>query len=181
MSSAPSATLVLGGARSGKSLWGERLACALGDPVYIATAEARDGEMADRIAAHRARRGPQWLTIEAPTAAPEAIREAAGPDRALLVDCLTLWLTNLILSDRDWRPAADDLADAVASAPGRVILIANEVGLGIVPETPLGRAFRDAAGALNQQMAALCGRVAFIAAGLPLTLKGDALDKEIRP
>jgi adenosylcobinamide kinase/adenosylcobinamide-phosphate guanylyltransferase len=167
----PAITLVLGGARSGKSRHAERLveeAAAAG--TYCATAEAGDPEMAARIAAHRARRGPFWQTVEAPLALAPAIA-AARPDRPLLIDCLTLWLSNLFCAGRPLEPAAAALAAALEAAPGPVVLVANEVGLGLVPQTPLGREFRDAAGRLNQEIAALADRVVFLAAGLPLVLK----------
>lgn len=171
----PRLCLVLGGARSGKSRLAERLTLAssawLGRaPCYIATAEAGDEEMARRIAAHRARRGPQWRAIEAPRALPAALRaEAAAP---VLADCLTLWLSNLMLAGSDWEAAADDLAAAFAARATPCVLVANEVGLGLVPETPLGRAFRDAQGWLNQCIAEIAQCVVFVAAGLPLVLKG---------
>lgn len=181
MSGAQGATLLLGGARSGKSRLGERLAALAANPIYVATAHAGDGEMAARIAAHRERRGPRWSLIEEKFDLTGVIAREAASDRAVLVDCLTLWLTNLIMDDRDWRAAAQALCGALGAAAGPVIFISNEVGLGVVPETPLGRRFRDDAGALNQQIAALCGRVAFVAAGLPLMLKGPAFVFEETP
>jgi adenosylcobinamide kinase / adenosylcobinamide-phosphate guanylyltransferase len=165
-------TLVLGGARSGKSLWAERLVeNAAAGGTYCATAEPGDAEMAARIAAHRARRGPFWRTVEEPLALAAALAAEAAPDRPFLVDCLTLWLSNLMQAGRapDGETAA--LAAALRGAAGPVVLVANEVGLGLVPETPLGRRFRDAAGRLNQAVAALADRVVFVAAGLPLVLK----------
>lgn len=169
----PRLTLVLGGARSGKSRYAERLveaAAACG--VYIATAEAGDAEMTARIVAHRARRGPFWRTVEAPLRLADALIEEARPDRPVLVDCLTLWLSNLMLVEARLDAEFATLRAALRDAPGPVVLVANEVGLGLVPETPLGRHFRDAAGWLNQDIAALADRVVFIAAGLPLVLKG---------
>jgi adenosylcobinamide kinase / adenosylcobinamide-phosphate guanylyltransferase len=169
----PAITLVLGGARSGKSRYAERLietAAARG--TYCATAEPGDGEMAARIAAHRARRGGFWRTVETPLALAETIAAEAAPDRALLVDCLTLWLSNVMLADKLVEAEIAALHAALRDARGPIVLVANEVGMGLVPETPLGRHFRDAAGWLNQEVAALADRVVFIAAGLPLVLKG---------
>jgi adenosylcobinamide kinase / adenosylcobinamide-phosphate guanylyltransferase len=168
----PRLTLVLGGARSGKSRYAEALVeAAAPRGLYCATAEAGDDEMRTRITAHRARRGPFWQTIEAPLNLTGAIAEAS-PDRPLLIDCLTLWLSNLLLAG---CPLAADFATLRASlrdAAGPIVLVANEVGLGLVPKTPLGRRFRDEAGRLNQSMAAIADRVVFVAAGLPLVLKG---------
>jgi adenosylcobinamide kinase/adenosylcobinamide-phosphate guanylyltransferase len=169
----PAITLVLGGARSGKSRYAERLVeAAAPSGTYCATAEAKDDEMAARIAAHRARRGPLWRTVEAPLALAATIEAEANPDRPLLVDCLTLWLSNLLLAGRALDQEFATLRAALRDADGPIVLVANEVGLGLVPETPLGRSFRDAAGRLNQDIAALAGRVVFVAAGLPLVLKG---------
>jgi adenosylcobinamide kinase/adenosylcobinamide-phosphate guanylyltransferase len=166
-------TLVLGGARSGKSANAERLALgAGGEPVYIATAEAHDEEMAERIARHRAdRQGRGWTTVEEPLDLVGAIGREARPGRSLLVDCLTLWLSNVMLAGRDPSDEQAALAAALCGATAPVVLVSNEVGLGLVPETPLGRAFRDAQGRLNQAIAARADRVVFVAAGLPLTLK----------
>jgi adenosylcobinamide kinase/adenosylcobinamide-phosphate guanylyltransferase len=163
----------LGGARSGKSGYAERLIEAVASAgTYCATAEPGDAEMAARIAAHRDRRGRFWHTIEVPLALAAAIVEHASPDRPLLIDCLTLWLSNLIGAGRESETEAAALAAALRAADGAVVLVANEIGLGLVPETPLGRRFRDAAGRLNQEIAALADRVVFVAAGLPLVLKG---------
>ena len=164
-------TLVLGGARSGKSRYAESLIAALPRPwVYIATAEAHDDEMAARIAAHRARRDAGWQTLEAPHELPEAL--AAVPDgAAVLVDCLTLWLSNVMLGSFDVDTLTDRLETALAARSGRTVLVSNEVGLGIVPDNPLGRSFRDCQGVLNQRMAALADRVVLTLAGLPLTVK----------
>ena len=168
----PPVTLVLGGARSGKSRYAERLVeGAARAGTYCATAEAGDAEMAERIAAHRARRGPFWRTVEEPLAVASVIAEEVAGERPLLVDCLTLWLSNLLLAGRSADEEAAMLCSALRLAGGSVVLVANEVGLGLVPETPLGRQFRDAAGRLNQQVAALADRVVFLAAGLPLLLK----------
>jgi len=168
----PAVTLVLGGARSGKSRYAERLvegAAACG--TYCATAEAGDAEMAARIAAHRVRRGPFWRTVETPLALAPAIMAETAPARPLLVDCLTLWLSNLLLAGKEAGEEAGALCAALRLADGPVVLVANEVGMGLVPETALGRRFRDAAGRLNQEVAALADRVIFVAAGLPLVLK----------
>ena len=168
----PPVTLVLGGARSGKSRYAEQLIeCAARCGTYCATAEAGDAEMAERIAAHRARRGPFWRTVETPLALVQTIAAAAARERPLLIDCLTLWLSNLILAGKPPDREAGALCDALREAAGPVVLVANEVGMGLVPETPLGRRFRDAAGRLNQDVAALADRVVFLAAGLPLVLK----------
>jgi adenosylcobinamide kinase / adenosylcobinamide-phosphate guanylyltransferase len=169
----PPVTLVLGGARSGKSRHAECVlqgAAACG--TYCATAEAGDAEMAQRIAAHRARRGSFWHTIEEPLALAPVIAAESSPGRPLLIDCVTLWLSNLMFAERSVEEEAEALCAALRLAAGPVVLVANEVGLGLVPETSLGRRFRDAAGRLNQQIAALADRVVLVAAGLPLVLKG---------
>ena len=168
----PCVTLVLGGARSGKSRHAERLVeAAASCGTYCATAEAGDGEMAERIAAHRARRGSFWRTVEAPLALPAALAAEAASERPVLVDCLTLWLSNLLLAGKEPGREAEALCRTLREAAGPVVLVSNEVGMGLVPETPLGRRFRDAAGRLNQDVAALADRVVFVAAGLPLVLK----------
>jgi adenosyl cobinamide kinase/adenosyl cobinamide phosphate guanylyltransferase len=166
----PAVTLILGGARSGKSRHGEALIGALPPPwTYIATAEAWDDEMAARIAAHRDRRDARWRTVEAPLALPDRLREAA--EAPVLVDCLTLWLTNLMLGGHDVTAATDSLLAALAARAAPTVLVANEVGLGIVPEHRLGRDFRDAAGILHQKLAAQADRVLFMVAGLPMVVK----------
>ena len=167
----PPLTLVLGGARSGKSRHAERLVEAVPGPwTYIATAQAFDGEMRDRIALHRDRRGPGWHTVDAPLDLAAAIA-TASTGGAVLVDCLTLWLTNVMLAERD--PAAESLALVAAcrQAPGPLVLVGNEVGLGIVPDNALARRFRDAAGWLHQDLAAAADRVVFMVAGLPMQVK----------
>jgi adenosylcobinamide kinase/adenosylcobinamide-phosphate guanylyltransferase len=167
-----SVLFVLGGARSGKShLAQQRVEALPGRPVFLATAQAWDDEMADRVARHRADRGPAWETVEVPLALPQAISERSGQGQALLVDCLTLWATNLMLGDHDAEAAADDLCAALRDFDGDIALVANEVGLGIVPDNALARAFRDIAGRLNQRVAAVADEVLFVAAGLPLRLK----------
>lgn len=163
--------LVLGGARSGKSLYAQAAAEAAGAArIYIATAEALDEEMKARIAVHRTDRGPNWTTIEAPIALAAAIDQAPA-DAPVVIDCLTLWLTNLMLGDHDIDAATEALMRALEARKARTIAVANEVGLGIVPETPLGRAFRDRAGILNRRIAAAAREVVLMVAGLPLKLK----------
>ena len=166
-------TLVLGGARSGKSAHAERLAAdASPRRVYIATAQALDDEMATRIADHKSRRDLSWRTVEAPLGLSDAIKAAATPDHVVLVDCLTLWLSNLLLAEHDIEKEADGLIATVTDAAGPLILVSNEVGLGIVPDNALARAFRDHAGRLNQRIAEAADKVVFLAAGLPMVLKG---------
>ncbi|EFH11979.1 bifunctional adenosylcobinamide kinase/adenosylcobinamide-phosphate guanylyltransferase [Pseudoroseomonas cervicalis] len=165
-------TLVLGGARSGKSRHAEGLIARHPAPwAYLATAEAWDAEMRARIAEHQARRDSRWQTLNTPLDLPAALAEA-GP-RPALVDCLTLWLTNLMLGEHDIPAATDALEAALAARAAPTVLVASEVGLGIVPENALARRFRDAAGVLNQRLAARAARVHFVAAGLPLVLKGE--------
>ena len=165
--------LVLGGASSGKSAFAERLTEESGlTRIYLATAEAGDAEMLERIAAHRARRGAAWRTVEVRDRLEEALATEAGEDRAVLVDCLTLWLSNLMLAGADIEARTRALAEKASGLSGLVVFVSNEVGLGIVPENPLGRRFRDAQGFLNQAIAAIADRVVFMAAGLPLYLKG---------
>jgi adenosylcobinamide kinase / adenosylcobinamide-phosphate guanylyltransferase len=173
MNARPGLTLVLGGARSGKSRHAEALARATGlNRVYVATAEAFDAEMRDRITRHRAdRAGDGWTTIEAPLDLPGTISRHAAAGTVLLIDCLTLWLSNVMLAERDLAEQESALLQALTTARSPIILVSNEVGMSIVPETPLGRRFRDAQGRLNQRVAALADHVAFVAAGLPLTLK----------
>ncbi len=162
--------LVLGGARSGKSRHAEALITAEPQPwLYLATAQALDHEMQQRIATHQARRAAGWITIEAPLDVPAAVR--AAPLGPLLLDCLSLWISNLLLGGHDIEAAADGLAQALAARGGLAVLVANEVGLGIVPDNALARRFRDEAGLLNQRFAALADHVVFVAAGLALTLK----------
>ena len=165
-------TLILGGARSGKSRLAETL---VGDsgyaPVYLATATAGDAEMGERIARHRARRGAGWTTVEEPLALADTLAATADPGCAVLVDCLTLWLSNLMGAERDPAPERDRLAAALQDLAGPVVLVSNEVGQGIVPTNPLARRFRDEAGLLHQAVAAVADQVLLVIAGLPLVLK----------
>jgi adenosylcobinamide kinase/adenosylcobinamide-phosphate guanylyltransferase len=173
----PPVSLVLGGARSGKSTYAEKLAtgtlfgAAPRPALYIATAEAGDVEMATRIMVHRTRRGANWTTVEVPLKLDEALLADAAPGRPVLVDCLTLWLSNLMHVGVDLDEATDDLVRALDGYVSPVVFVSNEVGLGIVPETPLGRAFRDAQGRLNMRIAERADRVVLMTAGLPLVLK----------
>jgi adenosylcobinamide kinase / adenosylcobinamide-phosphate guanylyltransferase len=172
--SQPKLTLVLGGARSGKSRYAESLIAALPPPwVYVATADAglsqRDAEMAERIGAHRSRRGSRWQTVEAPRDLAAALQ--AAKTMPILIDCLTLWLSNLMLAEADVDAEIARLEEALAAAAAPVVLVANEVGYGIVPDTPLGRRFRDWQGILNQRIAARADRVVLVVAGLPLAVK----------
>ena len=175
--SLPPVSLVLGGARSGKSTHAERLGAgtlhgaAPHPAVYIATAQAGDVEMATRIMAHRARRGANWTTVEEPLKLGEAILAAGPHGQPVLVDCLTLWLSNLMHAGDDVDEATDELVRALDGLAAPVVFVSNEVGLGIVPDTPLGRAFRDSQGRLNMRMAERADRVILMAAGLPLILK----------
>ncbi len=167
-------TLILGGARSGKSRYALMLAAQAsgGAPAFIATATAGDAEMAARIAEHKRERGAGFETIEAPLDLAGALRAASRPGRAAVVDCLTFWLNNLTMERRDVAAETQGLLEALDAAPGPVILVSNEVGLGIVPDNALAREFRDRAGRLHQAVAARADRVIFMAAGLPLSLKG---------
>ena len=141
-------------------------------PVYLATAQALDGEMAARITHHRERRGADWVVVEEPLELPEALSRAAGPDRAVLVDCLTLWLTNVLLAEREPEREADRLLAELAGLAGPAVLVSNEVGWGVVPANALARRFADEAGRLHQRVAAVADAVVLVAAGLPLWLKG---------
>jgi len=172
----PPVTLILGGQRSGKSRLAETLIeDAAGGGLYLATAEARDGEMTDRIATHRARRGPDWETIEEPLDILGQIREHADPGRPVLVDCVTLWLSNLMAAGRNPESEVETLARGLDGLAGPVVFVSNEVGLGVIPANALARSFADAAGLANQRLAACADRVVFTAAGLPLVLKGHPL------
>jgi adenosylcobinamide kinase/adenosylcobinamide-phosphate guanylyltransferase len=163
---------VLGGARSGKSRYAQARAEALpGELVFLATAEALDDDMATRIARHRADRDMRWRTMEVALDIAEIIEAEARPGRVVLVDCLTLWASNLLFAERDIEIEAKRLTGALVRTDGPVILVANEVGLGIVPDNALARQFRDAAGIINQAVAAAVNEAVFLAAGLPLRLK----------
>lgn len=169
--------LVLGGARSGKTGFAERLAMRAGEtPLYLATAQALDAEMTERVRAHQQQRHKRFSTLEEPIALTTALRAAAKQHDVILVDCLTLWITNLLVAGADVANAVDELA---AALPGidtaRVILVSNEVGLGIVPDNAMARMFRDLAGAAHQRLAEICEEVHFVIAGLPMTLKGPRL------
>jgi len=164
--------LVLGGARSGKSAYAQSLAeSARREKLFLATAEPGDPEMAERIARHRADRGAGWRAQEEPLELTAALRAEARKDRVVLVDCVTLWLSNLMFAERDLDQEISALAKEIGTLNGPVILVSNEVGLGIVPETRLGREFRDWQGRANQQLAGICDAVVFVAAGLPTLIK----------
>jgi len=164
--------LVLGGARSGKSRRAQELVETSGlDRVFIATAQAHDEEMTARIAAHRAERGPGWVTREAPFDLPQVVESETMPGRAVLVDCLTLWLSNVLLAEQDIDTQVAHLAEAIVKAPSPLVLVSNEVGCGIVPATSLGRRFRDAHGRLNQRVAEVCDAVVLVTAGCPILVK----------
>jgi adenosylcobinamide kinase/adenosylcobinamide-phosphate guanylyltransferase len=179
-------TLVLGGARSGKSAHAETLAAASGKEVmYLATAQAGDGEMAARIARHRRQRNQAWTTLEEPLALGAAIEQWSAPQRLLLVDCLTIWLSNLLFAEERVFPDVGEIIPpacfeqqrahflrALEQAAGDVILVSNEVGTGVIPQGAISRWFVDEAGRLNQAVAARCERAVWVAAGLPLVLKG---------
>ena len=163
--------LVLGGARSGKTRRGLALVSPLASCTYIATAEPRDEEMRTRIAHHRDERGPQWTTIEEPFDLCGALARADTVGGGILVDCLTLWLSNLMERDRNPEEEARKLTESLGKLSGRIVFVSNEVGLGIVPDNALARAFRDAQGRLNQLVASVANHVELIVAGLPLTIK----------
>nr|WP_221437487.1 bifunctional adenosylcobinamide kinase/adenosylcobinamide-phosphate guanylyltransferase [Rhodanobacter sp. A1T4] len=168
--------MILGGARSGKSALAERLARESGqEVVYIATAQAHDAEMAVRIAHHRDRRPAHWQSVEEPLALADTLRAYAHPDRCVLVDCLTLWLSNLLgdADDKRLGRECEAFLEVLPVLPGELLFVSNEVGLGVIPMGELTRRFVDEAGRLHQAMAARCERVLFVAAGLPLPLKGN--------
>lgn len=179
-------TLVLGGARSGKSAHAEMLAAASGkEVIYVATAQVGDAEMAARIARHRQQRDLAWMTVEEPLALGAAIAKWSGPERLMLVDCLTVWLSNLLFTQTQMFPEVGEIIPpacfheererflhALEQAAGDVILVSNEVGMGVIPQGAISRWFVDEAGRLNQAVAANCERTVWVAAGLPLMLKG---------
>lgn len=168
----PALTLVLGGARSGKSLWAEDFVLGHAEhAIYLATGTAEDAEMSQRILDHRARRGAQWTTIEEPLDLPTILARLDDAKSPVLIDCLTLWLANLMAAGRDLAGETTRLLGAIGARPNACVAVSNEVGLGIVPNNALARAFRDAAGRMNQTVAAAAEKVVFVAAGLPLALK----------
>lgn len=169
--------LVLGGSRSGKTGFAERLAMRAGEtPLYLATAQALDNEMRDRVRLHQQQRHKRFATLEEPLELSTALKAAARQHDVILIDCLTLWITNLLGVNRNVAEAVDGLIAALGEIDAaRVILVSNEVGLGIVPDNPLARMFRDLAGAAHQRLAETCAEVHFVVAGLPMTLKGPRL------
>jgi adenosylcobinamide kinase/adenosylcobinamide-phosphate guanylyltransferase len=170
MSILPPSTLVLGGARSGKSSYAEGL-LSHGAALYLATGQAFDDEMAERIRLHRDRRGALWDTLEEPLELAATLHRVLDPARPVLVDCLTLWISNLMHAGRDVEAETAALCAVLAKPAGPVVLVSNEVGLGLVPDNRLAREFRDHQGRVNQRVAQACSRVVFVAAGLPLFLK----------
>jgi adenosylcobinamide kinase/adenosylcobinamide-phosphate guanylyltransferase len=169
-------TLVIGGQKSGKSVYAERLVAESGlAPIYLATATAGDAEMAARIAAHRQRRGNGWAVVEEPLELAGVLPQVARPGAIVLVDCLTLWLSNLIGAERPVEQEIERLTAALPRLAGPAILVSNEVGTGIVPDNALARGYADHLGVLNQRVAAAAGRVVLVTAGLPLVLKGAPL------
>jgi adenosylcobinamide kinase/adenosylcobinamide-phosphate guanylyltransferase len=173
MNDGPASLLVLGGARSGKSRYAQARAEAFDlELIFIATAQAFDEEMHDRIARHREDRGPRWRTVEEPVNLAEAIIANSSPGTLILVDCLTLWASNLMLAHHDVSAASETLSDAISIAAGPLVFVSNEVGLGIVPDNPLARCFRDHAGRLNQRVAASVSEVVMTISGIPLVLRG---------
>ncbi|AZP14239.1 bifunctional adenosylcobinamide kinase/adenosylcobinamide-phosphate guanylyltransferase [Undibacterium parvum] len=179
-------TLIFGGARSGKSAYAEQLAIASGKPVvYLATAQAGDAEMQARIAHHQARRPAQWQTHECPINLAQSIAQLSSADNLILLDCLTLWLSNLLFFETHEYPEIGSitapaeftlqraaLLQVLQDLPGEIIMVSNEVGMGIIPQGAISRWFVDEAGRLNQAIAAQCEQVSWVAAGLPLHLKG---------
>jgi len=169
-------TLILGGARSGKSHRAETIATSLSEnPIYVATAPLidNDHEWLARIERHREERGAHWQVIEEELALTNLLQKHATSGSSVLIDCLTLWLSNLSFAGKDIEYEVAQLCEMLPMLSGHVIMVANEVGMGLVPENPEGRTFRDAQGRLNQRLAALADRVEFVAAGLPICLKGE--------
>lgn len=166
-------TLVLGGARSGKSAFAEKLVLDSGlKPIYIATSQVWDEEMRARVDAHIERRGDDWVCVEAPIELENALRDADQSGNAILVDCLTLWVTNLMMAEANIGDRFSTLIEQIQHTKAPLVLVTNEVGLGIVPENKMAREFRDHAGKLHQDIASIANKVFFIAAGLPLQMKG---------
>ena len=176
--------LILGGAQSGKSKYALRLGeeyimatdkdTARG--LYVATAQPLDQEMEEKIQRHRMERGPQWETVEEPTEVPNIIRKSSGLYPVILIDCLTLWMSNLMSHKPDSvEHSAQDLFDALSETTGPTIIVSNEIGLGLVPGEAVGRRYRDLSGRLHQKLAEICNRVILVVAGLPLELKGNSI------
>ena len=165
-------TLVLGGARSGKSRFAEKQAHVSGkERLYLATSQIFDDEMKSRVDKHKLDRSPDWITIEEPLEISDLLKREASPDRIILLDCLTLWVTNLMMAERDMKSTFANLVDTLQTLKGDVILVSNEVGQGIVPDNKMAREFRDLAGWLHQDIAAIATEVYFVTAGLPQRLK----------
>lgn len=164
---------VVGGGASGKSAYAERVVRGFGKPkTYIATLQPYDDEMRDKVIKHRSDRGPDWTTVEAPMDLTGALTVTRS-DHIVLIDCMTLWLTNVMLAERDVRREIDAFLTVLTEREGDVVIVSNEVGMGIVPDNALARRFRNAQGGLNQRLAAVCDPVVTVIAGLPLALKGD--------
>lgn len=168
--------LILGGARSGKTSFSEKLAMGSGTkPAYLATAQALDAEMRERVASHQAGRSGRFATIEEPLDLAGALTRAARHHDVILVDCLTLWITNLLMANKDVAGAVSELGETLSRIEAaRIILVSNEVGMGIVPDNAMARTFRDLAGSAHQRLAEICDDVYFVVAGLPMVLKGAA-------
>ena len=169
--SLPPLTFVLGGARSGKSMFAEGLVGTAPEPVYLATAEALDDEMSEKIQLHRERRGAHWLTVEEPLDIGDALRRHAGRDSPVLLDCLTLWLSNLLHAGRDVDTASRHLLESIATLKGSVVIVSNEVGLGVTPDNALSRVYLEHLGQLHQGIAGQASRVYFVVAGIPTLIK----------
>ena len=165
-------TFIIGGARSGKSVFAESLVLKSGHkPIYLATGRASDDEMAQRIEEHQSRRGEDWHTVEEPLALVDALTQASIEKRIILVDCLTLWITNLMMAEADVAREADALVGYLAEAPVPIVIVSNEVGQGVVPENKMARAFVDLSGLVHQRVAAACKHVYFVTSGIPQKLK----------